>query len=44
LTINVLPQEADLESVEYATDPQRGLVATDGSSFALEVTEFTVMR
>jgi hypothetical protein len=44
LTINVLPPEVDLERVEYATDPQRGLVATDGRSFTLEVTEFTVMR
>ena len=44
LTINVLPSEADLETVEYVTDPQRGLVATDGRSFTLEVTEFTVMR
>lgn len=44
LTINVLPPEADLETVKYVTDPERGLVATDGRSFALEVTEFTVMR
>jgi hypothetical protein len=44
LTINVLPPEVELEKVEYVTDPHRGLVATDGRRFALEVTEFTVMR
>jgi hypothetical protein len=44
LTINVLPPEADLETVKYVTDPERGLVATDGKSLTLEVTEFTVMR
>ena len=44
VTINVLPTEADLDAVRYATDPERGLVATDGRSFTLEVTEFTVMR
>jgi hypothetical protein len=44
LTINILPPKVDLETVKYVTDPQRGLVATDGQTFALEVTEFTVMR
>jgi hypothetical protein len=44
LTINVIPPEADLDAMKYVTDPERGLVATDGRSFTLEITEFTVMR
>jgi hypothetical protein len=44
LTINLLPSEADLDTVEYVVDPQRGLVCTDNTSFSLEITEFTVMR
>jgi hypothetical protein len=44
LTINVLPPEADLEAIQYITDPQKGLQVTDGKSFFLEITEFTAMR
>jgi hypothetical protein len=44
LTINIIPQETNLDAVEYVADPQKGLLATDGKSFFLEIIEFTVMR
>jgi hypothetical protein len=44
LTINVIPPEAKLDRVKYVTDPQRGLVVTDGESFVLDVTEFSPSR
>jgi hypothetical protein len=42
--INVLPPDADLAKCRYITDAKRGLGVTDGSSFFLEITEFTAMR
>lgn len=44
LTINVIHPEAKLDRVKYVTDPRKGLVVTDGESFALDITEFTPSR
>lgn len=44
LTINVLPPEANLDTVKYVDTPQRGLVVTDETTFSLEITEFSTMR
>jgi hypothetical protein len=44
MTINVIPPEVALDEIEYVSDPQKGLLATDGKRFSLEITEFTPMR
>lgn len=40
LIVNVLPAKADLAKVVYAQTEDRGLVVTDGSTFALDINEF----
>jgi hypothetical protein len=42
--IHVLPPQALIADISYVMDPQRGLLVTDGTSFSLEITEFTSMR
>ena len=42
--INVLPKNAVIAKCTYMMDPTRGLIVTDGTTFALEITEFTSMR
>jgi hypothetical protein len=44
MTINVIPPEVALDEMKYISDPQKGLLATDGRSFFLEITEFTPLR
>jgi len=44
LTINVIPPEVNLDEIDYATVPKKGLIVTDGKEFSLEISEFTVMR
>ncbi|MFH1904534.1 MAG: hypothetical protein ABIK53_03285 [bacterium] len=43
LTINILPREADLENVLYIYDKKKGHIATDGKSFSLNITEFSII-
>lgn len=44
LTINVIPQETNLNDVTYEISTGNELVVTDGKKFSLEITEFTAMR
>lgn len=44
LTVNILPPDTDVAAVVYESDPEKGLRATDGKSFSLEVTEFSAIR
>jgi len=44
LTINVIPEDVNLDEVKYEVMPKKGLVVTDGKKFSLEITEFTAMR
>ena len=43
-TINILPTDVDLDEINYANDPGKGLIVTDGKGFSLEVTEFSAKR
>jgi hypothetical protein len=44
LIINVIPPEVDVGEVGYVTDPQEGLLVTDGENLFLEISELTAMR
>jgi hypothetical protein len=44
LTINVIPQEVNLDDVEYIDEGKDGLVVTDGKSFSLDINEFSASR
>jgi hypothetical protein len=42
--INVLPQHVDLDALSYQMSAQDRSVLTDGSSFSLDINEFSAMR
>jgi hypothetical protein len=44
LIINVIPPEVSIEEVRYVTDPQEGLLVTDGKNLFLEIAELTARR
>jgi hypothetical protein len=44
LIINVVPPEVNIGEVRYVTDPQEGLLVTDGKNLFLEISELTAMR
>jgi hypothetical protein len=44
LIINVIPPEVNIGEVRYVTDPQEGLLVTDGKNLFLEISELTAMR
>ena len=45
LTLNVLPQTADLNAVTYESNPEKGsLLVTDKKTFSLEISEFSTFR
>ena len=43
-TINIIPRHVNIEEIKYVRDQNKGLVATDGKGFSLEISEFTLMR
>lgn len=44
LIINVIPPEVNIGEVRYVTDPQEGLLVTDGKHLFLEIAELTARR
>jgi len=44
LTINVLPQEVNIDEIKYEETPEGNLIVTDGKKFSLDINEFSGSR